>query len=152
MFNPSKRRKMCIWSDVTEIHYVNSWLKRCVFNLDLNRDSVSEPWTLSGRLFQSLGDKCEKALPLLVDFAILELPSFGLFPLVNGAWSVNMPLLLEKRPLFQWRKQYYGLWARILAQKQRFEIKKVLMMDLFHTNTQLFTSLMDWSGLLWSFY
>ncbi len=68
--------KMCIWSDVTEvqgyeIHYVNAWLKRCVFNLDLNRESVSEPWTLSGRLFQSLGAKCEKVLPPLVDFAIL---------------------------------------------------------------------------------
>ncbi len=41
--------KMCIWSDVTEvqgyeIHYVNAWLKRCVFSLDLNRESVSEPW------------------------------------------------------------------------------------------------------------
>ncbi|KAI2647987.1 hypothetical protein H4Q32_026596 [Labeo rohita] len=38
---------------------------------DLNRESVSEPRTLSGRLFQSLGAKCEKALPPLVDFAIL---------------------------------------------------------------------------------
>ncbi|KAI2666050.1 Retrotransposon-derived protein PEG10 [Labeo rohita] len=38
---------------------------------DLNRASVSEPRTLSGRLFQSLGAKCEKALPLLVDFVIL---------------------------------------------------------------------------------
>ncbi len=50
---------------------MNAWVKRCVFNLDLNRESVSEPRTLSGRLFQSLGDKCEKALPPLVDFAIL---------------------------------------------------------------------------------
>ncbi len=41
--------------------------------LDLNRKCVSEPQTLSGRLFQSLGAKCEKALPVppLVDFAIL---------------------------------------------------------------------------------
>ncbi len=38
------------------MHYVNAWLKRCVFNLDLNRESVSEP---------------EKALPPLVDFAFL---------------------------------------------------------------------------------
>ncbi len=52
------------------MHYVNAWLKRCVFNLDLNRESVSEPQTLSGRLFQSLGAKYEKAGPL-VDFAIL---------------------------------------------------------------------------------
>ncbi len=67
---------MCIWSDITavqayEIHYINAWLKRCVFNLDLNKESVSEPWILSGRLFQSLGAKYEKVLPPLVDCAIL---------------------------------------------------------------------------------
>ncbi len=50
---------------------MNAWLKRCVFNLDLNRESVSEPRTLSGRLFQSLGARYEKVLPPLVDFAIL---------------------------------------------------------------------------------
>ncbi len=52
------------------MHYMNAWLKRCVFNLSLNRESVSEPRTLSGRLFQSLGDKYEKVLPPLVDVAI----------------------------------------------------------------------------------
>ncbi len=67
---------MCIWSDITdvqdcEMHYINDWPKRCVFNLDLNWESVYEPRTLSGRLFQSLGAKYEKALPPLVDFAIL---------------------------------------------------------------------------------
>ncbi len=50
---------------------MNAWLKICVFNLDLYRESVSEPRTLSGRLFQSLGAKYEKLLPPLVDFAIL---------------------------------------------------------------------------------
>ncbi len=67
---------MCIWSDITavqdyEMHYMNAWQKICVFYLDLNRESVSEHRTLSGRLFQSLGAKSEKALPPLVDFAIL---------------------------------------------------------------------------------
>ncbi len=38
-----------------------AWLKICVFNLDLNGESVSEPRTLSGRLFQSLGAKYEKS-------------------------------------------------------------------------------------------
>ncbi len=51
---------------------MNAWLKPMLgFNLYLNRESVSEPRTLSGRLFQSLGAKYEKALPPLVDFAIL---------------------------------------------------------------------------------
>ncbi len=50
---------------------MNAWLKRCVFNLDLNRESVSESRTLSGRLFQNLGAKYQKVLPPLVDFAIL---------------------------------------------------------------------------------
>ncbi len=31
---------------------------------------MSESWTLSGRLFQSLGAEYEKALPPLVDFTI----------------------------------------------------------------------------------
>ncbi len=66
----------CIGLDITavqdyEMQYLNTWLKRCVFNLDLNREGVSEPQTLSGRLFQSLGAKYEKVLPPLVDFAIL---------------------------------------------------------------------------------
>ncbi len=67
---------MCICSDRLavqdcEMHYMNAWLKRCVFNLDLNRESVSEPRTFSGRLFQSLGARYEKVLPPFVDFAIL---------------------------------------------------------------------------------
>ncbi len=33
---------------------------------------MSEPRTISGRLFQSLGVKYEKVLPLLVDFAIRD--------------------------------------------------------------------------------
>ncbi len=50
---------MCVWLDITEVqdydmHYVNAWLKRCFFNLNLNRECVSEPGKLSGRLFQSL--------------------------------------------------------------------------------------------------
>ncbi len=45
---------------------MNAWLKRC----DLNRERVSEPRTLSGRLFQSLGARYEQVLPPLVDFAI----------------------------------------------------------------------------------
>ncbi len=56
---------------------MNDWLKRCVFNLDLNRESVSEPRTLLGRLFQSLGAKYEKVLPPLVDFAILGVTYSG---------------------------------------------------------------------------
>ncbi len=45
---------------------MNAWLKRCVFNLDLNRESVS-----SLRLFQSLGAKYKNVLPPLMDFVIL---------------------------------------------------------------------------------
>uniref|UniRef100_A0A671N8B5 Ig-like domain-containing protein n=1 Tax=Sinocyclocheilus anshuiensis TaxID=1608454 RepID=A0A671N8B5_9TELE len=71
LFQPSKIDLFIPLQDY-EIHYLNAWPKRCVFNLDLNRESVSEPRTLSRRLFQSLGAKCEKALPPLVDFAILD--------------------------------------------------------------------------------
>ncbi len=51
---------------------MNAWLKRCVFNLDLNKESVSEPQTLSGRLFQSLEAKYKKVLPPVVEFTILS--------------------------------------------------------------------------------
>ncbi len=47
-----------------EMHYMNAWLMRCVFNLDLIRESVSEPRTLSGRLFQSLGAKLWKKIEI----------------------------------------------------------------------------------------
>ncbi len=30
------------------MHYMNAWLKRCDFNLDLNRESVSEPPKVDG--------------------------------------------------------------------------------------------------------
>ncbi len=65
---------------------MSAWLKRCVFNLDLNRESVAEPRTLSGRLFQSLGAKYEKVLPSLVDFATL------------GTTKSTVPSKLRARP------------------------------------------------------
>ncbi len=66
---------------------MNAWLKRCVFNLDLNRESVSEPRTFSGRLFHSLGARYEKVLPLFVDFAILGSTSVYLAVLI---YSLNI--------------------------------------------------------------
>ncbi len=48
---------------------------------------MSEPRTLSGRLFQSLGAKSEKVLPPLVDFAILgttKSPEFCDFRVLVG--------------------------------------------------------------------
>ncbi len=71
------------------MHYVNAWLKRCVFNLDLNRESVSEPRTLSGRLFQSLGAKYEKALLPLVDFAIFVLPRVQSFATLGSVMDCS---------------------------------------------------------------
>jgi len=60
-----------------EGYYVNAWLKRCVYNLYLNWESVSESWTWSGRLFQSLGAKRENALPPLVELDILYSPDIS---------------------------------------------------------------------------
>ncbi len=54
-----------------EMHYMNAWLKRCVFNLDLNRGVCLNPERYQEGLFQSLGARYEKVLPPLVDFAIL---------------------------------------------------------------------------------
>ncbi len=38
-------------------NYVYAWLKRLVFDLDWNWQSVSASWKVLGRLFQSLGAK-----------------------------------------------------------------------------------------------
>ncbi len=39
--NPTSFFFQCAVQDC-EMHYMNAWLKRCVFNIDLNRESVSE--------------------------------------------------------------------------------------------------------------
>ncbi len=52
-----------------------------------------------------------------------------LFWLVNRAWSVQISLLIQTRPLIHWRKQCYG-----------GSTLKCLRMDLFLTNTQLLVS------------
>ncbi len=66
-------------------------------------------------------------------------------------WNVftYISLLIQTRQLFHWRKCYYGLWC--FSYKQRFEVKNVLMMDLFLTNMQLFTSqdINWWTGVVW---
>ncbi len=50
---------------------MNAWLKRCVFNLDLNRESVSEPPNVIRKAIPEFGSQKEKVLPPLVAFAIL---------------------------------------------------------------------------------
>ncbi len=47
---------------------MNAWLKRCVFNLDLNRESVSERYQEG---YSRVWEPNMKVLPPLVDFAIL---------------------------------------------------------------------------------
>ncbi len=49
---------------------------------------MSEPRTLSGRLFQSLGAKCENALPPLVDFAIRGTTKSPEFCSLGSGWIV----------------------------------------------------------------
>ncbi len=50
---------------------MNAWLKRCVFNLDLNRESVSEPERYQEGYSRVWEPNMKKILPPLVDFAIL---------------------------------------------------------------------------------
>ncbi len=82
---------------------MNAWLKRCVFNLDLNRESVSEPRTFSGRLFQSLGARYEKVLPPFVDFAIrgtTKSPEFCSFCSFVPSTSCSIKPVLDSSVLF----------------------------------------------------
>jgi len=53
-------------------------------------DSEPEPRTISGRLFQSLGAKCENALPPVVDLDILGMTrilEFSDLKERNGFWG-----------------------------------------------------------------
>ncbi len=49
---------------------MNAWLKRGVFNLDLNRESVPEPERYQAG-YSRVWEPNMKVLPPLVDFAIL---------------------------------------------------------------------------------
>ncbi len=50
---------------------MNAWLKRCVFNLDLTERVCLNPGCYQEGYYRVWEQKCEKALPPLVDFAIL---------------------------------------------------------------------------------
>ncbi len=65
-------------------------------------------------------------------------------------FSEHISLLIQTKLLFQRRKQFYG-YDSDFSQKQWIEVKKVLMMDLFLINMQLFTSLglSYWTGVVW---
>ncbi len=81
---------------------------------------------------------------------IIFLELFWTLVACNGAWSVQISLLIQTRTLFYWRKCYYGLCIHIL-------IKNILMMDLFHLlssqDINWWTGV-EWitCGLLWCFY
>ncbi len=64
---------------------MNIWLKRCVFNLDLNRESVSEPRTLSGRIFQS-------SIHLSIHpSTIILFPIPSIYPCIHFHPSIHQP-------------------------------------------------------------
>ncbi len=54
---------------------------------------------------------------------------------------MHMSLLIQTRHFFTGKsKQFYGQRTLILDEKQLFEPKNILMMDLFLPNKHLFTS------------
>ncbi len=61
---------------------------------------MSEPQTSSGRLFQSLGAKCEKALPPLVVFAIQGITKSPEFCDLKGIVHPKMKNLFQTRKTF----------------------------------------------------
>ncbi len=71
---------MCFWSDITavqdyEMYYINTWLKRCVFNLDLNRESVSEPPNIIRKAIPEFGRQIWKNSTLFSGFCYLSTKS-----------------------------------------------------------------------------
>ncbi len=62
--------------------------------------------------------------------------SLELFWLVNGAWSVQISLLIQTIHFFHWRMQYYELWT--------------LKTSWFLTNTYLSSQDVNWwTGVVW---
>ncbi len=72
---------------------MNAWLKRCVFNLDLNRESVSEPQTFSGRLFHSLGARYEKAT-CMCNFVLVGNGMYTVYIVFAGKIKLNCTVYL----------------------------------------------------------
>ncbi len=58
------------------------------------------------------------------------------FCLVNGAWSVQISLLIQIRTRSHFRKHYYGLWTLCIL------VKNVVMLDLFLVFSR-------WTGVVW---
>ncbi len=89
----------------------------------------------------------KKVHPLLSSHIKIH-PHIGLelFLLVNCAWSVHISLLIQMR----WLLEEVLLWTHF-SQKQRFDVKMSLMMDLFLTNMQPFASqdVNWWTGGVW---
>ncbi len=60
-------------------------------------------------------------------------------------------LLIQARQLFSLQKAILWMEDSYFKQKQQFQVKKFLIMDLFLTNTKLFTSqdINCWTGEVW---
>ncbi len=119
---------MCVWSDIPavqdyEMHYMNAWLKRCVFNLDLNRESVSEPRTLSGRLFRSLGARYENGFHIKMALWLVlwsrvtfgYLFSFSLsYSLLPSCGQLLLDICKLPRCWFSFSERYNNTFSRFL--------------------------------------
>ncbi len=70
---------------------------------------------------------------------------YGLFSLVNCAWSVHISPLIQARLFFQHRKQYY--WTGILATV--WSKKKILLICLLQTQLLASLDVNWWSGVVW---
>ncbi len=59
--------------------------------------------------------------------------------LINLAhWSVHISLLIQMRQLFYWEKE--ALWIKDYFSQKQFEVKNILMFDLFLTNMRLLSN------------
>ncbi len=70
---------------------------------------------------------------------------------VNSAWCVQIALLIQIKPFFAGKGTLLWIEDSYFSWKQWIEDTFVLMVDLFLTNTQLFTSqdINWWTGVVW---
>ncbi|KAK3509009.1 hypothetical protein QTP70_018516, partial [Hemibagrus guttatus] len=95
--------------------------------LRLNWETVSEPRTLSGRLFQSLGAKYEKALPPFVDFDILAMKVVSKKKLMK---QCGFP----RRPPPRGPKAALGEQPKVLGPLERVYQEIAILKKLDHLN------------------
>ncbi len=80
------------------------------------------------------------SVPSSSHFKIHQYVYLELFWLVNSAWSEHISLLIQSTLFFDFLLEKAIVENSYFSQKQLFEVKNILIMDLFITNMLVFAT------------